>query len=85
MKKPEGDFLKRINFRQKIQYLPHNLQRNTEHQEGEDGGAQDEAVPTKGGKTVVGLHCMKDICFGCHIVHSNIQENKMRKDFTKFY
>ena len=55
MKKPEGDFLKRINFRQKIQYLLHNLQRNSRHQKGEDGAAKDDAVPTKGGKTVVGL------------------------------
>ena len=35
--------------------LIYNPQRNTEHQEGEDGGAQDDAGPTKGGKTVVGL------------------------------
>jgi hypothetical protein len=40
--------------------LIYNPQRNTEHQEGEDGGAEHDAVPTERGKTVVGLHCMKD-------------------------
>ena len=37
----------------KLPLLLHNPQRNTEHQEGEDGGAQNDAVPTERGKALV--------------------------------